>query len=150
MRKLFLFLFTTLALSAVHATVNAPTDRQGRALSTIDFVGAIPCRIDSSTATNAVLCGSAGRNIVYGVIVTSVAATNFLVFRDSATANTSSGISVSLLAETGSEDEGAATTLIHEFPVPIRFLNGISVNNTGTLVGEGSWTILYRPMSATE
>lgn len=151
MKKAFLFLLSVIAVSLSYGAVEAPRDTKGDTLNTIDWVGALPCRIDSSTGTNAVLCGSANtRNVVYGVIVTSVTATNFIVLRDTNTANTSSTKALSLLADNEHEDEGVATSMMVKFPVPMLFTNGISINASVAPAGEGSWTILYRPLKATE
>lgn len=150
MKKIFLFLFSALAFSTVHARVRAPVDFRGTAVTTVDWVGAIPCGVDSSTGTNAVLCAS-GRSIIYGVIISSVAATDFLVIRDSATANTTStALHAVWGAGTGSVASGASTTQLITFPKPLKVTNGISINAS---VAPGStrsrWTLLYRPMDDT-
>lgn len=154
MKKIFWLFVLALALpSFVHAAVNAPRDAKGKVLSTVDWVGAIPCGIDSSTGTNVVLCGGTGRNAVYGVIISSIPSTDYLVFRDSATANTSSSIAATVIAN-GSDANatGASTTLFFKFPVPLKFTNGISVNASAAPASStrGRWTILYRPLAATE
>lgn len=153
MKKLFYVLGLALTLSGLaHAAVQAPRDQRGQVLDTINWVGAIPCGIDSSTGTNVVLCGSAGRGAVYGVIVSSVATTDYIVFRDSATANTTSNVVTSVFASgSGSINSGASTTQLIKFPVPIKFTNGISVNaNSAPGTTRSRWTILYRPLTATE
>ena len=153
MKKSLLIILALALSSTVKAAVNAPKDQAGKPLYSIDWVGAIPCGIDSSTGTNAVLCGSAGRGVVYGVIVSSVATSDYLVFRDTNTANTTSSVVTSVFATgTNAVASGASTTQLIQFPVPIRFTNGISVNATvapasGT---RSRWTILYRPLAATE
>lgn len=137
--------------SRVQAAVQTPLDSQGHTLPTVDFVGAIPCGIDSSTGTTAVLCAS-GRAVVYGAIASSITATDFIVLRDSGTANvTSSTATVIFAAGTGSNSSGANTTQTIKFPVPLQFLNGISVNdNSAPSSGAARWTLLYRPLKATE
>lgn len=151
-KKLILLFLSALAVSGVHAAVQAPRSTQGQTLSSIDWVGAIPCGIDSSTGTNAVLCAS-GRAMVYGVIISSVATTDYIVFRDSNTANTSStAAGITWGSGTGSIASGASTTQLIRFPVPMKFSNGISVNASSSpgSTTRARWTILYRPMSATE
>lgn len=145
--------FISLSLiSVAKAAVPTPLDQQGHTVPVIDWVGAIPCSIDVSTGVNAVLCGSAGRGIVYGVIASSIAATDFLVFRDSTSANlTSSTLTVVFANGTGANATGNSTTQLIKFPVPIKFSNGISVNDFTAPAGNTQrWTILYRPMTATE
>jgi hypothetical protein len=149
-KKLLFFLIAFLAVSLSEAAVNAPRDTRGESLHTIDFVGAIPCNVDISTGTNAVRCGSAERGVVFGVIASSLAAGNYVVLRDSNTANTSSTVSTTIFADDPGADEGGDITMIHKFPVPIRFLNGISVNASAAPTGAGRWTILYRPLNAAE
>lgn len=154
MKKLLLALFLSASFAyEASAAVQAPRDQRGVVLDTIDWVGAIPCNIDASTGTVAVLCGSTGRNVVYGVIASSVVATSYLVFRDSATANTSTFIKATVFGSgSDSVTSGAATTQFFRFPVPLLFDNGISVNAsfTPSASGRSMWTILYRPLTATE
>ena len=154
MRKIisaFLFVSALMALSTAHAAVGAPRDTKGNSLNTIDFVGAIPCTIDSSTSTRAVLCGSAERAIVYGIIFSSSASTNFVVLRDTNTANSSSAAAAFIYNDDNGADESGEATLMQRFPVPMRFTNGISANVNAAMSGTGSAvTILYRPLKATE
>lgn len=141
-----LFGVVTHGLSAV----NAPRSTSGESLPTIDFVGAVPCTIGSAIGTTATLCGS-GRSVVYGVIISSVASTDFMVFRDSATANVTSATSTIIFANGSNANATGWATQTFKFPVPMYFGNGISVNASVAPSGTASqWTILYRPLSATE
>ena len=149
MRKLFIATAVFLAFSGLaKAAVYQPHDYDGSPVNTIDFVGALPCLIDSSTGTNAVLCGSIGRGIVLGVMSASVTATQYLVLRDSATANVTSTTSTVVFASGASA--GANTSVMWKFPVPIQFQNGISVNASAAPAGTSTWIILYRPLKSTE
>ena len=134
------------------SAVGAPQDTRGTALATIDWVGAIPCNIDSATGTIAVTCLQ-GRGMVYGVIASSIATSTFLTFKDTATSMAGSlAIATSAVVwGSGSESNasGAGTTQVFTFPSPIRFLKGIMIQ-TNTAPSGGYWTILYRPMAATE
>ena len=144
MKKVFLFLLALIAVSTVEA-VNPPKDQRGNTLPTIDWVGASPCVIDASHGAGAVGC-STGTAIVYGVIASSVAGTNFLVFRDSATANVASS-TAAIVYPVGSSF-GSNTTQLIRFPVPLKFNNGISANLNTTVQTGGIWTILYRARSS--
>lgn len=146
MKKYLLLALFTLALTSVEASVRTPVDTRGFTVPTVDWVGAIPCGVDSSTGTNSVLCGS-GAGIVYGVIASSLAATDFITFRDSATANASSIALHSVFATgTGANASGASTTQLIKLPRPIKFSNGISVTASAAPGSTRSrWTILYRP-----
>lgn len=143
--------FMTLGLiSNLKAAVPAPLDAQGHTLPVIDWVGANFANIDSSTGTNAIVLAS-GRNVVYGVIASSMQAANFLVFRDSATANVTSSTATTVFpAGTSATTTGQATTLTIKFPVPLKFNNGICVVSSLSPQTGATWTILYRPLAATE
>lgn len=146
MKKLFLFLMVGFLLASVtSAGVRVPLDTKGNSLNTVDWIGATPCNIDIATGTVAVGCGTAGPAIVYGIIASSIAATNFVVFRDSATPNaTSSTATIVYAAGTGSNSSGSNTTQFFKFPVPLKFSNGISINANAAPVVGAVWTILYR------
>lgn len=145
-----LALLTGLVLKGMCA-VSPPRDAYGTSLPTIDFVGAIPCSIANSTGTNQVLCAS-GRSVVYGVVASSVASTDFLVLRDSNTANLTSSTGTIVYANGTDASATGVATQTFRFPVPIKFTNGISANvSVAPTSGTGPvWTILYRPLLATE
>ena len=153
MNKKLLLTLVFLGLSVAHlqASVSPPRGSDGKTLPTVDWVGAIPCSVDSSTGTNAVLCAS-GRAVVYGVIISSVANTHYMVLRDSATANTTSSTATIVFANGSNANSTGEASQMFRFTVPIRFTNGISVNlsNTPTTGNGPRWTILYRPLTATE
>ena len=151
MKKLILAAAFVTGLSALSmAAVQPPLDLRGNALYTADWVGTVPCVIFS---TNAVEC-TTGRGAVYGVVIGSptALASEFLVLRDSNTANTtSSSFTVVTAQSNGVAQSTVGATVIQTFPRPIQFLNGLSANMPlpGPGVGE-VWTILYRPLKATE
>jgi hypothetical protein len=100
------------------------------------YAGSGSCEVSSSTSTRALLCAS-GSGIILGVYGSSVAATDQLVLRDSATANTSSTklLTVDLTALAKGQ----------LFP---RFKNGLSVNALVAPTADGAtshpaWTIIY-------
>jgi hypothetical protein len=150
-KSLLFFLAFAVAATAIEAAVRAPQDVRGDSLETIDWVGAETWSLGNSTSTSAVLIGS-GRIVVYGVTASSIAATNYLVFRDTATANITSSTKTIVYANgTDANASGASTTLTIKFPVPMKFTNGVSVNASAAPTADtGSWTILYRPLAATE
>ncbi len=161
MKKAFqVFLFISLAFLCVgaRAAVAPPRTDNGTSLQTIDFVGAKPCVVTMS-ASVATLCISTltalpARGIVYGVIASSISASEYLVFRDT----TGSGVAASTVAlvynytsSLSSGGFGTAGTNYIKFPVPLSFQNAISVIPSAADIGGNSiWTVLYREMKATE
>lgn len=158
MKKFLLFLAAGLLSAATWAgAVPAPVDARGNALTSIDWVGALPCSIDGSTGTTAILCGSVGRGVVYGVIATSITLSDFLVFRDTNTANLTSSTAAIVYNSPQGQNISTANpwnpyTNLIKLPVPIQFRNGIGVNDAAAPTSNGisRWTILYRPLTATE
>lgn len=128
-------------------SVKPVQDVTGVSLANTDFAGAIPCAIDNSTGTNAVLCFS-GRAMVYGVSVSSVTNTDFIVLRDTATANLTSSTGTIIFANGWNANATGVATQTFKFPVPMKFNNGISANvSVAPTSGNGPrWTILYRPL----
>lgn len=135
--------------------VRSPRDSRGSE-SSIDYAGATPYLFDSASSTGPVLISSQSlpgfRGVVYGVIVSSIAIGNYLVFRDSDTANGISSTATIVYHSTDAQVPGSSIytgvniTRYYEFPVPIRFKKGIVVNSGAATSGGGgsSWTILYR------
>jgi hypothetical protein len=114
----------------------------------------LPCAITAATGTAAVLCGTAQRGEVFGVIISSTPNLTqgiYVVLRDSNTANTTS----SSFTEVGVQPNGTTqvlpgSTIVQTFPRPIQYTNGLSANMTATPQNNEVWTILYRPLAATE
>jgi hypothetical protein len=152
-KKYLLAVFAVLGLTTVSmAGVAAPKDSNGQTLPTMDFVGADTCRVTAADSTNGKLCFT-GKGFVYGVTVSSDSATNYALFRDSATANTSSTVSLVIWNDTPEADEGGTMTTAVSLPAPAKFTNGLSVNLNTALGGTGTgseWVIFYRKQSATE
>jgi hypothetical protein len=137
MKQLYLaaFLAVGLSISAL-AVQTTPLNTKGESLDST-YAGVKTCEITSSTGTAALLCAT-GSGIVIDVYASSVAVTDTIVFRDSATANTSSTV---LLAITQ-----ANIAARHIYP---RFNNGLSVNAlvsptaAGTGISRPNWTVIY-------
>lgn len=152
MKKVFLFLLSVLAVSLSYGAVNAPKDTKGESLDTIDWIGALPCNIDASTGTQPALCGAINitkrKYVVYGVMYSGIPVSNYLVFRDTNTANTTSSTAAVVFASSSTQFAGGtSTTGFFKFPVPLRFTNGVSVNvNVAPASGLERWTIFYRPV----
>lgn len=158
----------SLALNVQAGSVQPPVDAQGHALATVDFVGALPCIINGANTTSLsgapLICGASSttvtRSVVYGVIASSIQAGGYLVFRDTVPAAGGSAIGVqsSTVAIIYNYDVVVASfpyavagSHFIKFPVPLQFQKGIAVNPDTTMGGSfASWTILYRPISATE
>lgn len=105
-----------------------------------EFSGASTCEITNSTSTTALLCDT-GAGIILGVHGSSVAATDQIVFRDSATANTSS----TRLLTTD------ITDLLRPGQGLPRYKNGLSVNCLVAPTAAGTtsrpaWTIVYKAL----
>lgn len=142
MKKLFLASLLTMGLSipvmAAPASDLVPTDSKGNATNPL-FAGASTCVIDASTGTSALLCDT-GAGVILDIIASSVTATDPIVLRDSATANTTSTV---LFTAVQSSLAGA-----HVFP---RYKNGLSANVKVApgAVSSGShpaWVIIYRAL----
>lgn len=139
MRKLSQALFLSLGLSlSAFAADPVPTDSKG-GVTLPEYAGAKACEITSSTGTTALLCDT-GPSVILRVIGSSVAASDQLVFRDSATANTSSTVLFSI-------DKGSLLEVNQVYP---RFANGLVVKAGVAPAGAGplrpSWTIIYREL----
>jgi len=141
--KLSKALFLTVGLSisafAAKGAQDVPVDLKGGSLNP-QYGGIATCRVTSSTGTVALLCDT-GSGIILDVVASSVAVTDSIVFRDSATANTSSTVLYSI-------DKGGLLEKPNVFP---RYKNGLSVNALVAPTGAGptsapSWTITYIPL----
>lgn len=180
MKKLLTFLVAS-GLSALSwSAVVTPQDQHGGSLYTTDFVGAIPCDIDNSTGTAAIICNSTGTNgvaigpgIVYGVITSSIAQSDFLIFKDTTGIGNISGylapqstlttLTLTTIAVIGNGYQNLLSsssfmptfpqTNLIKFPVPLLFKSGILVQlNAAPLSNQGvsRWTILWRPLYTTQ
>jgi hypothetical protein len=138
MKKLFVASLLALGLSipamAAKGASEVPRNVKDESLDP-RFAGVSTCMITNSTGTAALLCDT-GAGIILEVIGSSVATTDYLTFRDSATANTSS---TELARITQSNLTG-----IKMYP---RYKNGLSVNAAvAPVAGTGAWTIIYVPL----
>lgn len=135
MKKMFALLLGFAMVGPAFGAMDLPVDQSGNPIGFDKLAGADSCVIDASTGTSAVLCAT-GKGVVLAVIGSSVAVTDQLVFRDSATANTTSAKLMVL-------SQGTAVAKI-DGPFA-RFSNGLSVNATvAPVAATGNWTILYR------
>ena len=177
MKKLLFLLTMALFVSVGKATVIPPEDARGSSLNTLDFVGALPCNIDNSTGTAVVMCNSTGTNgisqgpaIVYGVVASSIAQGDYLVFKDTTGIGVTGVMLSTTLAATNLTTAAVVgnfltnnstsntiypypTLNLIKFPVPLQFPNGISVQASGapqSNQGLSRWTILYRPLYSTK
>lgn len=136
MNKLLKASLLTVGLSiSAFAADKVPVDTTGGPTLPA-YAGSHVCRIDVTTGTNAVLCTS-GPGVILQVYGTNIASTDVVVFRDSATANTTSS-SLTVVAQNISSG-------IFVYP---RFVNGLSANYIGSgLTGTtGTWTIIYKKL----
>lgn len=128
----------TLGLSiSVYAVQTTPTSTKGDQVVDPKYAGVSTCEITNSSGTSAVLCAT-GSGIILEVYGSSVATTDTIVFRDSATANTSSTV---LLAV----DKNSLDKQSHVLP---RFKNGLSVNalvaaTASSASSRPNWTVVY-------
>lgn len=77
-----------------------------------------------------------GAGVVYGIVMSTGAVTNYVILRDSATANTSSTPALTPLLFTASNQ-------VIEFPKPLRIYNGLSIN-LGAAETYTGVTVMYR------
>lgn len=132
MKKLVTASLLTMGLSiSVFAADSTPVDTKGNE-TPVAFAGRSVCVIGNSTGTTAVLCAS-GSGVILQVIGSSVATTDYLTFRDSASANTSSAELFRL------QQAGIVGTFVYP-----RFKNGLSVNASAAPgIVTGAWAVIY-------
>lgn len=180
MKKLMFLLVMGLLATSARALVITPQDARGNSLFTTDFVGAIPCNIDNSTGTNFIVCNStvnstafAGGGIVYGIITSSIAQSDYLILKDTGGAGSTGFLAAqtgagslqscsSTIAVIGNQWQVATTSgsqpwpypvvNLIKFPVPLQFANGILAGVSASPTsnnGVSRWTILWRPLLTT-
>lgn len=132
MKKLVTASILTMGLSiSVFAADTTPVDTKGNE-TPVAFAGRSTCVIGNSTGTTAVLCAS-GSGVILQVIGSSVAVTDYLTFRDSATANKTSAVLTGI----------SQANIPGVFVYP-RFKNGLSVDaSVAAPIGTGLWTVIY-------
>lgn len=136
--KYFLTLALALSLSvpalAAKGALESPVTQKGNTADA-EYAGTNTCVVDNSTGTTALLCDS-GKGIILEVIGSSVTSTDYLTFRDSDTANTSS-------TELLRVSQGDLSS-VNVWP---RYSNGLSVNaSVAPDAGSGAWTVIYLPL----
>lgn len=137
MKKLVAGLFLALGLSIpASAAQSSPRNSTGVELQP-NYAGVSTCEITAGTGTAALLC-TTGSGIILDVAASSVASTDAIVLRDSATANTTSTVLYSI-------DKNSLDKAQRIFP---RFKNGLSANAlvAPTAIGAASrpnWVIVY-------
>ena len=120
-------------------------DANGEYPGSVDLVGA-----DVIDATSTVNYGLTTPVILYGVVVSSDAATNFATLRDTDTLNTTSNIKMTLYPNNSGGTSLASATSVLMLPAPVIFRNGISITlnaapagSSGTL-SIGRWHFIVR------
>lgn len=136
MKRLFTALLGLMLAAPAFAGMDLPTDQGGIPVADAQLAGGDTCVIEASSATRPVLCVT-GKGVVLAVLASSLAATtDFLTFRDSATANTTS----TKLGVFGFGAQNGSTSNVVFF----RFTNGLSVDSSAVQGGAGVWTVIYR------
>lgn len=132
MKRWFTASILTLGLSiSVYAADSTPTTLKGEVNNPM-YAGRSTCLITNSTGTSNLLC-TTGSGIILQVIGSSVAATDYLTFRDTATAN---GSSTELMRVSQGNLAG-----VYVYP---RFKNGLCVTASAAAPAtSGAWTIIY-------
>lgn len=130
-----------LSIPAFSAT-SVPIPTTDKQIVDSKFAGVSTCVIDQSTAAAAVLC-TTGSGIILDIVASSVATTDTLFIRDTATANTSVTSTSGLIYAI---DKNSLDKANRVFP---RFKNGLSANaGTSPSIHAGnaffpSWIIVY-------
>lgn len=131
MKKAYAALLVVGLSISAFAADRVPSDTKG-GVTPPAYAGTNTCVITASTGTTALLCAT-GAGIILQVIGSSVATTDYLTFRDSATANV---VSSTLTSVSKGDLAG-----IYVYP---RFYNGLSVNaSSAPGAVTGAWTIIY-------
>lgn len=140
MKKYVMSALLSVGLSvSAFANQTTPQNPQGTQLDP-KYGGISACEITNSSGTSDVLCAT-GAGIILDVYASSVATTDMLVVRDSATANHTSTVLIGI-------DKNSLDKAVRIFP---RFNNGLSVRllTAATAATEGSnasrpnWVIIY-------
>lgn len=133
MNKYVLSTLLLLGLSiSAFAVQTTPLNNKGLELDP-KYGGVSVCEYGGSSGTVAILCSSAP-SVILDILISSVATTNYLTFRDSASATVAT-------SETFRVD---ALSVIYPPKVYPRMNNGISVNGSSTNLGSaGMWSIVY-------
>lgn len=147
--KLFLAISLSFSLTGVLCAENwtIPVDDYGHVPADINLVG-----IDVLDSTGTSVFGSTTPCLLYGVIVTSDVAGNYITLRDSNTLNSTSDIKMVLNPFTIITTSNTALTggqvlfmTQQTFPAPIIFRNGLSANLNLTPTAGGRWHLMIRP-----
>lgn len=142
MKKVYLALLTVGLSAPTFAAQSVPIPTSDKQIMDSKFAGVSTCVIDQSTGTSAVLC-TTGSGIILDVVASSVATTDTLFIRDTATANTSVSSTSGLIYAI---DKNSLDKANRVFP---RFKNGLSANaGVSPTVHAGnalfpSWIIVY-------
>ena len=135
-------LFILGLVTASYAAVPVPTDKQNVQIGDPRWGGASTCVIDQTTGTNDLLCAT-GKGVIFGVLVSSSAGASsaYITFRDTATANHTSTV-------LGAVAPGnSAASPLTQFPLSIKFVNGLNATMGSSAGKLETWTILYRLQS---
>jgi len=142
MKRLLISLMLVLGFAtASYAAIPVPKDSNNLQIGNPLWAGAASYDMGTATGTTDVLVAT-GKGIIFGVIVSSStgASSDFITFRDSATANHTSGVLF-----VGAVQNSA--TVQPFYPVSVKFVNGISATMNAATGNNEHWTILYRLQS---
>ncbi len=180
MKKVFLFSFLSLLAVGKSWAIVSPVSNNGTGLP-IEYVGCQMASIDNSTGTAAIIINSTGTNgrstggaVVYAVIASSIASSDYLVFKDTtgvgaisgylapqSTLTTLTAISTAMVLTNTYQNILSSTNFIPgtpqlnfiKLPVPVQFINGILVQASAapqSNQGVSRWTIIYRRIGQAE
>lgn len=142
MKRLFILALSLGLATASYAAIPVPTDKQNLQVDNPLWAGAATFDIGNASGTTDELIAT-GKGILFGVLVTSNtgATTDYVVFRDTATANHTSTILVTAAAPS------TALTQQPIFAMSVKFVNGLCATMASTPGVQEHWTVLYRLQS---
>ena len=110
-----------------------PQDSHGNIPSDANLVG-----VDVIDSTSTVNTGLTSPVLLYWVMVSSDAATNYATLRDSATLNSTSNVKLTVYPNNTSGTSLASGSVIMNFNPPVIFRNGLSITLNAAPAGGGA------------
>jgi hypothetical protein len=143
--KLFLAsLVLALGLSIPAAAELVPTPNMAGDNPSLDYAGVSACRITSADSTNGKVCTS-NPALVYGVSISSVAATSYVMFYSTNSAALAGATPVKLQwNDNSAADEDVTATQDYKWIAPLKFVKGLTVKMSAAVTaGEPSEVVIF-------
>jgi hypothetical protein len=144
MKKLYtaasLLVGLSISVFAAPGADGVPVDSKG-SVTHPQYAGAKSCVITNSTGTAGLICDT-GAGLILAIYGSSVASTDQLMFRDSATINTTSSL-LFTIDKGGLAEEGK---FYPAYKNALQVKSGVAPTSANGNIVIPSWTIIYRPL----